>query len=104
MGLWQRRLVKRQLCPGQVDRETQIFGSKVWLLDRTLDLVLLGGPVGWVAERQVMRVPGTPVGVCWPLKLCLDVTVLWSMGKTASHGQEADRKELTRGQIQDPRV
>lgn len=87
-----------------MDRETQIFGSKVWLLDRTLDLVLLGGLVGWVAERQVMRVPGTPVGVCWPLKLCLDVTVLWSMGKTASHGQEADRKELTRGQIQDPRV
>lgn len=72
--------------PDQVVRETQIFGSKVWLLDRTLALALLGGPVGLVAERQVIGVPGTPVGSRWPLKLCLDVTVLWSMGKTASHG------------------
>lgn len=52
-----------------------------------------------------MGVPGAPVGGSWPLKLCLDVTVLWPMGKTASsHRQEVDRKDLSRGQTQASRM
>lgn len=52
------------------------------------------------ARKQVMGVPGTPIGGCWPLKLCLDLTVLWPMGKTASCGQETNRKDFSRGQTE----
>lgn len=44
--------------------------------------------------------PGTPPGGCWPMKLCLDVTVLWPMVTIASHGQETDGKDSRRGQVQ----
>lgn len=50
-----------------------------------------------MAGRQVMGVPGTPVGGSWAWELCLDVTVLRSMGKTASCGHQAGRKDLSRG-------
>lgn len=58
-----------------------------------------------MSVRKTMGVSGAPVGGSWPLKLCLDVTVLWPMGKTASsHRQEVDRKDLSRGQTQATRM